>query len=547
MLPKPSMITRGAPPERVEQDVRAVRPATQQKAHSGEMITPEGSLQVSAVFAAAMILSQDLSSLPLILYQRIGTIRRRAWESSYYTLLHDKPNHEQSSMVFRQQIMLDLVLWGNFYGQLIWNEAGEITEIWRLQPERMTVARVDGERVYTYSTPNGQPRVFLADEILHIPGLGFDGLVGKSVIGYARNAIGLSIAAEKYGGKFFDNGAQPGIVIEVPEELSDLSYQHLKESWEEGHKGVENAHKVAVLEGGAKIEKIGMPLDDAQYLQTRKFQVAEIARMFRIPPHMIGDVDRSTSWGSGIDSQEQGYVNHTLRPWATLIEETLRLQVLPEQIWANYYYEHLMDDYLRGDIQTRYEAYVKALNNGVMSHNEVRAKENLNPFKGGDSYWMQANMNRIGGRDAGNGPASLAPLWRDAIGRIVKRETNDLQGALRRFQGNPKRLQAWAKTFYCQDHPAFVRRQLQPILETEQRLFGADRWEEIGARFEAMLAGRLTEVLDTPGDELLAGLEAYAEATIANLMERLAPVSVETPAADDVDEERTVWMPAAGG
>ncbi len=441
-------------------------------------------------------------------------------------------------MVFRELVMGHLVAWGNFYGQLIWDERGDITEIWPLRPDRMTVARVNGQRVYTYSPLSGQPIVFLQDEILHIPGFGFDGLVGYSLISLARNAIGLSISAEKFGAKFFANGAHAGVVIQVPGELSDLAYDHLTESWNEQHQGVDNAHKAAILEGGATIEKIGIPLDDAQFLETRKFQVSEIARIFRIPPHMIGDVEKSTSWGTGIDSQEQGYVNHTLRPWAVRIEEALRLQVLPEALRPTYYYEHLMDAFLRGDIAVRYEAYVKAIINGMMSHNEVRAKENLNPYKGGDAYWMQANMSRIGGPETGNAPASLEPLWRDAIARIVKRETNDLQGALRRWtmKGAEKRFQAWAKTFYGEEHLAFIRKQLHPILEAEQRLFGLDRWDEIEAAVEAMLSGRLVQVLETAPDELLAGLDAYAARASAELFERLQPVSVETPAADELLE-----------
>ena len=405
----------------------------------------------------------------------------------------------------------------------------------------MSVARVEGERVYTYSPLNGQPLTFLQDEILHIPGFGFDGLVGYSLISLARNSIGLSISAEKFGAKFFENGAQAGVVIQVPGELSDEAYKHLTESWNEQHQGVENAHKAAILEQGATIEKIGIPLDDAQFLETRKFQVSEIARIFRIPPHMIGDVEKSTSWGSGIDSQEQGYVNHTLRPWAVRIEEALRLQLLPEALRPTYYFEHLMDAFLRGDIAVRFEAYVKQINNGMLSHNEMRAKENMNPFKGGDGYWMQANMVQIGGQGTGNAAASLEPLWRDAIARVVKRETNDLQGALRRWtnKGQDQKFRTWATAFYGEEHLAFIRKQLQPILEAEQRLFQLDRWDEIEASVEAMLSGRLVQVLETAPDELLAALDVYTERASAELFQRLQPVSVETPAADELPEGET--------
>ncbi len=538
MFPKPYMVSRGMPPKPIEQNARSRRAAGVEKSYSEQEITPEVSLTVSAVLAAFTILAEDLSSLPLILYQRVGRIKTRAYASSYYRLLHDQPNPEHSSMVFRELKMGHLLGWGNFYGQLIWDRFGDIREIWPLRPDRMVVARVDGQRLYTYFSIDGQPRTFLPDEILHVPAFGFDGLVGYSRISLARNAIGLSISAEKFGSKFFANGANPGIVIKVPETLSDLAYDHLKESWEESHRGVDNSHKAAILEEGASIDKIGVPPDDAQFLETRKFQVSEIARIFRVPPHMIGDVEKSTSWGTGIDSQEQGYVNHTLRPWATRIEEALRLQVLPEAMQENYYYEHLMDALLRGDIATRYEAYVKAINNGMLSHNEVRAKENANPYKGGDSYWMQAQMTRVGGPDTGNAAASLDPLWRDAIARILKRETNDLQGALRRWtmKAEGKRFQSWAFSFYSKDHPAFIRKQLQPILEAEQRLFGLDRWDEIEAAVQTVLDARHTQVLETTPDDLLAELDAYVERASAELFNLLRPVSVETPAPAELEE-----------
>jgi HK97 family phage portal protein len=418
-----------------------------------------------------------------------------------------------------------LLAWGNFYGQPIWDQTGQVTEIWPLRPDRMAVARVDGNKIYVYTPTTGGPRIFLADEILHVPAFGFDGLIGYSRIHMARNAIGLSISAEKFGAKFFANGAHAGVVITVPGSLSDTAYEHLTESWNEQHRGVENAHKAAILEEGASIEKIGIPLDDAQFLETRKFQVSEIARIFRVPPHMIGDVEKSTSWGTGIDSQEQGYVNHTLRPWATRIEEALRLQILPEEMREAYYYEHLMDAFLRGDIQTRYEAYVKAITNGMMSHNEVRGKENMNPYSGGDGYWMQAQMVRIGSPDTGNAAASLEPLWHDAIGRIVKRETNDVAGAVRRLalKGQAKRFEAWLLDFYGKDHPAFIRKQLQPILETERRLLGLDRWDEIEAALQAALSARHAQLLEMAPEELLEGLEAYGERAAGDLFELVRP------------------------
>ena len=546
MLPKPEMINRkGKPPDLAEKTAQARRVGGKEESYSEQNITPEISLTVSAVLAAFTILAEDLSSLPLILYQRIGRVKTRAYTNSYYRLLHDRPNPEHSSMVFRELVEGHLLAWGNFYGQQIWDRKGDVVEVWPLRPDRMSVARVESQRIYNYVTSSGEQRVFLPDEILHIPAFGFDGLIGYSRISLARNAIGLSISAEKYGSKFFANGATAGVVIEHPDKLSDEAYEHLRDSWEEQHRGVDNAHKAAILEEGMKIEKIGIPPDDAQFLETRKFQVSEIARIFRVPPHMIGDVEKSTSWGSGIDSQEQGYVNHTLRPWATRIEEALRLQVLPEAMQDNFYYEHLMDALLRGDIAVRYEAYVKAIQNGILSPNEVRSRENMNPYKGGDVYWRPLNMEALqNSQSSQNGGSnnrfgSLDPLWRDVINRILKRETNDLQGALRRWslKGQEKRFKSWAIDFYSTDHPAFIQKQLQPILEAEQHLFGLDRWEDVALLMVEVLDERRQQVLQSTPEELLGALDEYSERAGIDMFEQFRPVAAETLVAEAITDE----------
>ncbi len=466
------------------------RASGREKSYGNEPITPEIALTVSAVLAAFTILTEDLASLPLLLYVRRGRNRYRAYDSVYYRLMHDQPNPEHSAMIFRELAVGHLLGWGNFYGQMIWDKAGQVREIWPLRPDRMSVGRVDGERVFGYVSTSGEARVFLRDEILHIPAFGFDGLVGLSRIAQARNAIGLAIATERFGSQFFSNGANLGTVFRHPAVLDEDAYERLKKSLDE-HTGPEAAHKPFILEEGMELDKLGIPPEDAQFLETRKFQVSEIARIFRVPPHMIGDVERSTSWGSGIDSQEQGYVNHTLRPWAVRIEQGLNTQILPVAERADYAYEHLMDGLLRGDIQTRYEAYVKAINNGIMSRNEARARENLNPYQGGDVMMMPSNMITV---NSGGGlvpESALEPLWRDAVARVVRREINDVSGAWKRWQakGQAQAFTDWLGDFYGHDLLEFASQQLQPVLVAQKRLFGSAD----GARCEQAMIAHLAK------------------------------------------------------
>ncbi len=500
-----------------------------ERAQTGEVITPEGALSVTAVLAAFTIIAEDISSLPLILYKRKTRGKDRAWGNPYYTLMHDQPNPEHTSMVFREIMVGHLLAWGNFYGQMIWDETGTVTEIWPLRPDRMSVERVDGQRIYTYITAEGKPRKFTSDDILHIPAFGFDGLVGYSRISLARNAIGLAISTEKFGSKFFENDARPGVVIKHPGKLGDAAYNHLRESWAEAHKGADNAWKPAIMEEGMDLATIGMPLEDAQFLQTRQFQVAEIARIFRVPPHMIGDVSRTTSWGSGIDSQEQGYVAHTLRPWTVRIEQALGQQLLLSGDRNNLYYEHLFDGLVRGDLATRYAAYEKAINTGWMNPNEARSRENMNPYDGGDDFRMPLNM-------APTTPApqadpqqasALQPLYVDAIARIVRRELNDVRGAARRTLGKnqAENFVTWLSEFYQSEHLEFAQRQLQPVLSAQKLLFGIDASDALSSYLESYMAQHVKTLIgkslaeteeeldrwqDQAPGEMLAAITQYA-------------------------------------
>src|SRR5574344_1223608 len=295
---------------------------------SGKRVNERSAMQMTAVYSCVRILSEAVASLPLHFYKydENGS-KKKAIEHPLYFLLHDEPNPEMTSFVFRETLMTHLLLWGNAYAQIIRNGRGEVIALYPLMPNRMEVNRdTNGMLYYVYQksgddapTMEGSSVILSPGEVLHVPGLGFDGLVGYSPIAMAKNAIGLSMAAEEYGAKFYANGAAPSGVLEHPGVLKDPA--KVRDSWNAAFGGSSNSHKVAVLEEGLKYTPISISPNEAQFLETRKFQIDEIARIFRVPPHMVGDLEKSSF--SNIEQQSLEFVKYTLDPWVARWEQTL--------------------------------------------------------------------------------------------------------------------------------------------------------------------------------------------------------------------------------
>lgn len=358
---------------------------------TGVVVSPESSLQVITVFACVRVLAESLAALPLLLYQRQGTAKTRVTDHTLYPVLHDLPNPEMTSMEFRETLMGHLALRGNAFANKVFDGAGRVRELWPLRPDRMQVQRdTNGQLVYLYSLPGGEQRLLRAQEVMHIRGLSPDGIIGYNPIQLARQAIGLALATEEYGARFFGNGARATTVLEHPGKLSDTAYTRLQRSWEARHMGLENAHRVAILEEGMKVEQIGMAPEDAQFLQTRKFQKGEIASLFRIPPHMAGDLDKATF--GNIEHMGIEFVVYTMRPWLVRWEQAIARDLLTEEERSRYFAEFLLDALLRGDMASRYQAYSIGRQNGWLSANDIRGFENLNPVPGGDVYLIPLNM-----------------------------------------------------------------------------------------------------------------------------------------------------------
>ena len=367
---------------------------------SGKTVTERSAMQMTAVYSCVRILAEAIAGLPLHLYTyKEDGGKEKAIGHPLYLLLHDEPNPEMSSFVFRETLMTHLLLWGNAYAQIIRNGKGEVVALYPLMPNRMTVDRdSSGQLFYSYQMNNSDAPTMKAgtvilkpSDVLHIPGLGFDGLVGYSPIAMAKNAIGLAIATEEYGAKFFANGATPGGLLEYPGTVKDPD--RVRESWNKGFSGSQNAGKVAILEEGMKYTPISIAPEQAQFLETRKFQINEIARIFRVPPHMVGDLEKSSF--SNIEQQSLEFVKYTLDPWVVRWEQSLSRALFTPEEKKKYFVKFNVEGLLRGDYQSRMNGYATARQNGWMSANDIRELENLDRIpaeEGGDLYLINGNM-----------------------------------------------------------------------------------------------------------------------------------------------------------
>lgn len=367
---------------------------------AGRPVTERSAMQMTAVYSCVRILAEAIAGLPLHVYRyKDGGGKEKAVDHGLYRLLHDEPNPEMTSFVFRETLMTHLLLWGNAFAQVVRNGLGEVIGLYPLQPNRMSVGRdLDSKALYyeyqtSWDEPAGEYKTIrlTPNDVLHVPGLGFDGLVGYSPIAMAKNAIGLAQATEDYGASFFANGAAPGGVLEHPGTIKDPS--RVRESWQATFGGAGNGNKVAVLEEGMKYTPISVSPEQAQFLETRKFQVGEIARIFRIPPHMIGDLEKSSF--SNIEQQSLEFVKYTLDPWVIRWEQAISRTLLTPREKTELFVKFNVEGLLRGDYQSRMEGYAVARQNGWMSANDIRELENLDRIEaadGGDLYLVNGNM-----------------------------------------------------------------------------------------------------------------------------------------------------------
>lgn len=517
-------------------------------------VTPNNSMQITSVFACVRVLSESLASLPLLMYARLPRGKRLATDHSLFTLLRDLPNPEVTSIELRMWMQGHLATWGNAYGQIIKSRSGQVLELWPMRPDRVTVYRQNDGWLWYYYSPDvlEEPDIrnidnwYRFDEILHLRGLGFDGVMGYNPIRLMANALMLAKGSENFGTKFFENGARPGVVLTHPAKLSQPAYERLRNSWESRHQGLENAHRVAILEEGMGIEQIGIPPQDAQFLETRKFQRSEIASIFRVPPHMIGDLEKSSF--SNIEQQGLEFVQYTLGPWLRIWEQAITRDLLKPSERGTYFAEHMVDWLLRGDTLARYQAYQSAINSGWMTPNEARERENMNPATGGDSLLQPLNMmpadqqparsldiramldseRREGVDDQAQKVRgqkiklmrSMMPVFEDAAKRVIKREVQDIRRAVDKHLRKRSALDFsnWLRDFY-NEFPQVVKDAFDALLASygeQVTTLSADELNKDDPGMTEALRTFLNDYLDSMANGHAAASRRQLEALLAD-------------------------------
>jgi len=358
---------------------------------SGETVTEETALTYSAVWNAVTLISGTIGGLPLHLMQQQGKKKRIADDKNLYYIMHDQWNPYMTDMTGNECMMAHILTWGNGYAEKVFNGYGELAELWPIPPNRIASMEMVENRL-VYGIRVGNETVYLPrDKILHIPGLGFDGFVGYSPIAMARKSIGLGMAMETFGSRYFGEGTHPSGIVTHTGQLAD---DNLRNALKESYAGLGKSHRLMLLEEGMKYEDIGIPPEDSQFLESRQFQIPEIARWFNLPPHKLKDLTKSSF--NNIESEQISFVTDSILPWLIRLEKNYKMQILTKQQIRveKLYFKHSVEGLLRGDAKSRGEFYSKLWQVGGITQNEIRALEDMNPDPNplADELFVMANM-----------------------------------------------------------------------------------------------------------------------------------------------------------
>lgn len=358
---------------------------------SGENVTEYSALNYSAVYNATSLISGTVSTLPLGLKRKENRNTLTVDSNPLHSVLHDQANPYMTAQIMREVGMGHVLLWGNSYAEIVRNRMGEVIELWPITPNRVQVKLFNGEMVYTIKMTTGEDVVLARDKVLHIPGMGFDGYVGYSLVSLAANAIGLGMAMETFGSRYFGNGTHPGVVVTHPGKLSPEAAKALQESLVSAYSGLGKSHRLMLLEENMKLEKLTIPPNDSQFLESRQFQVPEIARWFNLPPHKLKDLTKSSF--SNIEAEQISFVTDSILPWLVRLEQNYKMQLLNVlEKKQGLYFKHTVEGLLRGNAKDRALLYKAMWMMGSISPNEIREKEDMDPIDGGDEYFVPTNM-----------------------------------------------------------------------------------------------------------------------------------------------------------
>jgi len=446
------------------------------KTKAGSSVSEKSAMQLAVVWCCIKVLSEDTASLPLHLYRRNGAGRDKATEQPLYRLLHDSPNPEMTAISFRETYMSHLLAWGNAYAEKEYGKGllykNQVVNLWPITPNRVTPKRNERKQiVYHISMAGtGLPDVVLPKEkVLHTPGLSFNGLVGYSPIAAAREAIGLGKSLEEFGELYFGNGTHPGIIVSHPGKLSPEGHSNLTDALLTAHGGLGKSHRLLLLQENMKVEKIGIPNDDAQFLESRSFQNVDIgSRIYRLPPQMYGEYNKASTYASA-EQFSLDYVIKTLRSWLVRLEQSYNMWLLPRKMQGEYFFEHLIDGLMRGDAAARASFYTSLFGIGGITPNKVAELENWNPIgPEGDKRFVPLNFVPLD--EAGKKPdepvqqssltyrarleSAYLRLFSDAIGRVTRQESQRVNW-LRKNDGDIDK-------FY-RDFPEYIKKQVNPV------------------------------------------------------------------------------------
>ncbi len=528
------------------------------RARAGVRVDPDLALTYSAVWACVRIIGETMACLPWhVMRNRPDGGKEQVKGSPLTWLLHNRPNPEMTAFTFREVTQGHVLLYGNAYAEIERDQAGIVKGLWPLAPDRMKVTRDDGGNiVYVYRDGANRESVLRASQVFHVKGLGYDGLQGYSVIQYARDIIGLGLATERFGSSFFGNGARPGGIFEHPHEVGEVALKHLKESIQAHHGGPDRAGGVMILEEGMKWTTTSVPPDDAQFLETRKFQVTEIARWFRVPPHKLADLDRATF--SNIEEQSIAFVTDTIVPWAIRYEQEANIKLLSNKQSRTHFTRMNINGLLRGDFKSRMEGYKIGREMGIFSGNDILRKEDMNPLPGKEGKFYMVPMNfqttkaileaekpkpepapvpvvmppQPGEEPPKDPDADEKPpeaksaiegikraytgLFADAVSRVVSKETLAARRAFKKYGDNPQGFELWVAEFYDK-HEEYVRDAVEPVIQSMSDIIkatvGADHCCDVlylgntfSGEYVRQHKGQLVAALNSQSVEYLCGI-----------------------------------------
>ena len=542
--------------------------------YAGPSVTEDNAMRSSAVYACIRIISESIASLPLVLYKQQGRNKNRATTHPLYPLLHDLANPVMTAFEWRELMISHALLTGNGYSEKVINNQGVVTALWPLNPHKMEgyEKRSDG-LWWFYRTPDNELRAIPQYKIHHIKGLG-DGIMGNSpTLQAAKQAVGLSLAAEEYGSRFYSNGARPGLILKHPGKLSPGAAERLKASFASEHQGLSNAHRTKILEEGMDVTTIGIPNNEAQFLETRKFQVTEIARIYRVPPHMLADLDRATF--SNIEQQSLNFVIYTLMPWLVRHEQAIYRDLLSETERRNHFAKYIVEGMLRGDALSRYQSYQVATNNTILTPNEIRELEDRNPVEGGDVLFTPLNMIELGKQPPQPAPVAAQEgsqaqrkwavvdhresrasvdrralmnrnvrLFEDAAKRVVTREAAAIRKAAKSKLGtrDAAGFESWLEGFY---------KQLREWFPDYFRNIMLTYAESIMASVADELDGQPAELNDELREWVEGYLKNYTEVYAVGGEKQLRALIAESEGDEDalakIEDRMTGWEDTKAG